>query len=215
MNKYLTEFIGTFFLSITAILATTGNYSAWAPLAIGGMLIALTSISWDISGAHFNPVVSIVLLIRGKTDRGDILYYILVQVLGAVMAGAIAVFLIESSLRAVPEIVPRQNAGLPALIAEFLGAFAWSMAIISATFRNENAIRVSLMVGFVVMALGVAFRDVSGAMFNPALAVAYMVAGMAFWSDLLIYLIGPLFGGAAAATVFFLMNKEAQDNFKI
>ena len=116
MNKYLTEFIGTFFLSLTAILATSGNYSALAPLAIGAVLIGLTGIGWDISGAHYNPVVSLALLIRGKMERGNILYYLAAQGLGAVFAGSIAVFLMQSSLESIPEIEPRQNAGLPATI---------------------------------------------------------------------------------------------------
>ena len=60
MHKYLTEFIGTFFLSLTAILATTGNYSAMAPLAIGAILIGLTGIGWDISGAHYKDRKSVV-----------------------------------------------------------------------------------------------------------------------------------------------------------
>jgi len=215
MNKYLTEFIGTFFLSLTAILATSGNYSALAPLAIGAVLVGLTGIGWDISGAHYNPVVSLALLIRGKMERGNILYYLAAQGLGAVFAGSIAVFLMQSSLESIPEIEPRQNAGLPATIAEFLGALAWSTAVLSAVLKNENATRSSLLIGMIVLGLGVAFRDISGALFNPAIAIAYMIAGMAFWSDLVLYVVGPLLGAGATASVFYLADRVQQDEFKI
>ena len=213
MHKYLTEFIGTFFLSLTAILATTGNYSAMAPLAIGAILIGLTGIGWDISGAHYNPVVSLALLIRGKMERTDIIYYLSAQVLGAVLAGTIAVFLTESSQSSIPEIEPRQNAGLPAIIGEFLGAFAWTMVVINGVLNKENATRSSILIGMVVLALGIAFRDVSGAIFNPAVAIGYMIAGMAFWNDLIFYFIGPLLGAGAAASVFYLMDKARQEEF--
>ena len=213
MHKYLTEFIGTFFLSLIAILATTGNYNAMAPLAIGAILAGLTGIGWDISGAHYNPVVSLALLIRGKIERTDMLYYVLAQILGAILAGSIAVFLLESSLHSIPEIEPRQNAGLPATVAEFLGAFVWSMAMINAVLKKESIQRNSLLIGIVVLALGIAFRDVSGAIFNPAVAVAYMITGMAFWNDLLLYLIGPMLGAGAAASVFHLMDKVQEDEF--
>jgi len=213
MNKYLNEFIGTFFLSLTAILATSGNYSAMAPLAIGAVLVGLTGIGWDISGAHYNPVVSLALLIRGKMERGDMVYYLLAQVLGALFAGTLAVFLMETSLRSIPEIAPRQNAGLPAIIAEFLGALAWSTAVLSAVLKKENAIRSSLLIGMIVLGLGVAFRDISGALFNPAIAIAYMIAGMAFWSDLVLYVIGPLLGAGAAASVFYLADKAQKDEY--
>ena len=213
MNKYLTEFIGTFFLSLTAILATSGNYSALAPLAIGAVLIGLTGIGWDISGAHYNPVVSLALLIRGKMERGNILYYLSAQGLGAVFAGSIAVFLMQSSLESIPEIEPRQNAGLPATIAEFLGALAWSTAVLSAVLKNENATRSSLLIGMIVLGLAVAFRDISGALFNPAIAIAYMIAGMAFWSDLVLYVVGPLLGAGATASVFYLADRVQQDEF--
>ncbi|MCC6281597.1 MAG: aquaporin [Saprospiraceae bacterium] len=211
MHKYLTEFIGTFFLSLTAILATTGNYSAMAPLAVGAILIGLTGIGWEISGAHYNPVVSLALLIRGKMERTDFLYYILAQVFGAILAGTIAVFLTESSLSSIPEIDPRQNALLPAIIAEFLGTFAWTMVVVHAVLNKSNATRSSIMLGMVVLALGIAFRDMSGAIFNPAVAVAYMIAGMAFWNDLLLYLIGPMLGAGAAASVFYLMDKAREE----
>ncbi|MCA0237051.1 MAG: aquaporin [Bacteroidetes bacterium] len=215
MHKYLTELFGVFFLALISILTTTGNYTALAPVAVGAALTALTGIARDISGAHFNPVVSIAAFIRGKIDRIDILYYVIAQVLGGILAGTVAVFLMESSLSSIPEIEPRQNAGLPATVAEFLGAFAWTMVALSALVKSDKSPRGGFLLGLTVLALGVAFRDISGAVFNPALAVSWMISGMAFWADLPVYIIGPLLGAAAAASVFYLIEKIPTDEFNI
>lgn len=214
MQKYLTEFIGVFFLSLTTILATTGNYSLLAPVAIGTMLAGLTGVGRDISGAHFNPVVSVAMLIRGKMDKTDILYYILAQVLGAILAGSIAVFLIQSSQSSIPEVVPHQNAGLPATIGELLGAFVWTIVALHAVVKGERLGRSGLLLGMTVMALGIAFRDISGALFNPAVAAGSMIAGMFFWEDLPIYIFGPVLGAGAAASVFYMMDKAEEEELK-
>lgn len=215
MHKYLTELIGVFFLALTTILATTGNYSALAPVAAGTLLAGLTGVGRDLSGAHFNPVVSLAMLIRGKMEKTDILYYLLAQILGAILAGTIAVFLMETSQHSIPEVVERQSAGLPATVAELLGAFAWTIVALHAVVKGERLGRSGLLLGMTIMALGIAFRDISGALFNPALAVASMIAGMFFWADLPLYIFGPLLGAGAAASVFYFMDKPPEDEFNI
>ena len=216
MHKYLTEFIGVFFLSLVSILVVTGNYSALAPLAIGAALTTVTGIGYGISGAHFNPVVSLAMLLRGKMDRTDIIYFILAQTLGAILAGTVAVFLMESSLSSIPEVEPRQNGGLAATVAEFFGAFAWTLVVMTTLLKTDQERNGGLLLGLTVMALGFALRDISGGIFNPAVAVAWMISGMAFWADLPLYIIGPLLGAGAGASLYYLMEKlQAADEFKI
>jgi aquaporin Z len=79
MNKYLVEFIGTLFF-VYVILAT-GN-----PLAIGAALALVITLAGPISGGHVNPAVSVVMASAGKLDVGELLPYVVAQVLGGLVA---------------------------------------------------------------------------------------------------------------------------------
>ena len=85
MSRYLTELIGTFFLVFTIGL-TVLNGTGLAPLAIGSALMVMVYMGGHISGAHYNPAVSISILIRGKMEARDLVPYVLAQLTGAVLA---------------------------------------------------------------------------------------------------------------------------------
>jgi glycerol uptake facilitator-like aquaporin len=77
---YLAEYLGTFFF-ILVIFASNGN-----ALAIGAALSAVIYLVSEHSGAHVNPVVSIVMNMNGSLRQGNLLYYIMAQLLGALSA---------------------------------------------------------------------------------------------------------------------------------
>jgi aquaporin Z len=79
MNKYLVEFIGTLFF--VYIILATGN-----PLAIGAALALVITLAGPISGGHVNPAVSVVMASAGKLDVGELLPYVVAQVLGGLVA---------------------------------------------------------------------------------------------------------------------------------
>lgn len=79
MYKYLAEFSGTLFF-IYIILAT-GN-----PIAIGAALAFVILLTSNISGGHINPAVTIAMASYGKIETGDVLPYIVSQVLGGLVA---------------------------------------------------------------------------------------------------------------------------------
>ena len=82
LNKYLVEFLGTaFFLYV--ILAT-GN-----ALAIGAALAFVIMVGGSISGGHFNPAVSVMMMSAGKINTNDAVLYIIAQVLGGLTALAL------------------------------------------------------------------------------------------------------------------------------
>lgn len=88
MNKYLSEFLGTF-LFVLVILHVTSNKSNWpnlTPLLIVVGLLAAISISASSSGGHLNPAVSTVMALNGSLPMSDYLPYIGSQLLGAVTA---------------------------------------------------------------------------------------------------------------------------------
>ena len=79
MKNYIVEFIGTFFLVL--VIGLTGN-----PIAIGAMLMVMVYMGGPISGAHYNPAITLAILIRKKIAPGQAFTYMIVQVLGACAA---------------------------------------------------------------------------------------------------------------------------------
>ena len=96
MKKYLTEFIGTLFLVL--IIGLTQN-----PLAIGFGLTVLVYMGAHISGAHYNPAVSLAMLIKKEIDTSDFFKYLISQILGASLA-AYLVFLLSSNMVVQPNL---------------------------------------------------------------------------------------------------------------
>ena len=95
MRNYLTEFLGTFFLVLTVGL-TVLNGSPLAPLAIGSSLMIMVYMGGHVSGGHYNPAVSLAVLLRGKmASVQEFLGYVVSQLLGAVVAALLYHHLLE------------------------------------------------------------------------------------------------------------------------
>ena len=75
MKNYVTEFIGTFFLVLTAGLTVLGG-TPLAPLAIGASLMIMVYMGGHISGGHYNPAVSFGLMLRGKLASKEFVPYV-------------------------------------------------------------------------------------------------------------------------------------------
>ena len=89
MRNYLTEFLGTFFLVLTVGL-TVLNGSPLAPLAIGSSLMIMVYMGGHVSGGHYNPAVSLAVLLRGKmASVQEFVGYVVSQVVGAVVAALV------------------------------------------------------------------------------------------------------------------------------
>lgn len=204
MSRYLTETIGTFFLVLTIGL-TSINGSPHAPLAIGSALMIMVYMGGHVSGAHYNPAVSLAVLLRGKMDARDFVPYLVAQVVGAFLA-AVAVYLILGQTFAP---TPSAEAGLFAvLLSEFLYTFALALVVLQVATADATAGNsyYGLAIGFTVMVGAFAAGPVSGGAFNPAVGVVptlmNAIAGGGSLGSLWFYLVGPFLGGAAAAVVF-------------
>lgn len=88
MAKYLTEFLGTFFLVLTIGL-TVCQGVAMAPLAIGCALMIMVYMGGHISGAHYNPAVSLAAMMRGAMSSVDLIPYWISQVAGSLAAALV------------------------------------------------------------------------------------------------------------------------------
>ena len=100
MKKYLGEVLGTFFfvLSIGLAVQFGGEMTA---LAIGVALMVLVYAGAHISGAHFNPAVTLGLAVSGKHSWSQVIPYWISQLLGAVLAGYLVTWIVGSALTTV------------------------------------------------------------------------------------------------------------------
>ncbi len=203
-QRLTVEFIGTFFLVFAIGMAVTLAPEGFAPLAIGSTLMVMVFAGGHISGGHFNPAVSLAVQLRGKLPSTELLPYWVAQT-----AGAIAAALVYLVLQGDADGEGVKSVG-DALIVEFLFTFAlaWVVLNVATTVSNEGNSFYGLAIGFTVMAGAYAVGAVSGAAFNPAVAIGVTVTGLADLSDIWIYLIACPLGGAAAAIVFNFVYQD-------
>ena len=205
MRKYLAEFIGTFFLVLT--VGSTGiaaGPGVIAPLAIGSILMVMIFAGGHVSGAHYNPAVTLGVVLRGRCPAADVVPYWAAQVLGGVAAAAIVLFLKTAEAVRLDPAVPA------AFAAEFLFTFALVYVVLNVATAKSTAgnSHFGLAIGFTVLSGAFAVGDVSGAAFNPAVALGAMMMGMLPFGSLWLYLTAELVGAAAAAVVFKAINPE-------
>jgi aquaporin Z len=209
MNKYIAEFIGTFFLVLTIGCTVIGaGTGVIAPLAIGAALMIMVYAGGHISGGHYNPAVTLGVLIRGKVNGADVLPYWIAQLLGA----AVAALLVNKVLRtgaAVTLIAPHVG---PALVAEFLFTFALVYVVLNAATAEGTSGNsfYGLAIGMTVMTGAFAVGDISGGAFNPAVALGICILGISSWANIWIYLLADFAAAIAAAVIFQLINPPMQ-----
>lgn len=205
-RKYVVEFFGTFFLVMTLCMLDAGDHSQFAPLAAGVMLVAMMYGGFHISGAHFNPAVSLATYLRGKLNSGDLLPYIVAQFLGGTLAAMLAGFLLNASGAPVPS--PKDLAIVPALIAELLGTLLFVYVFLNLTTIKKTAgnIYYGLAIGFTLMAIIFTFGDVSGGAFNPAIGLGITMANFTSWETVWIFPVANFAGGVLAAFLSQYVN---------
>ncbi len=207
MKKYITEFIGTFFLVLTIGMVVVGGKGDFAPLAIGSALMVMIFAGGHISGAHYNPAVTLAVLLRGKISVTDAIAYMIVQVSGAVIASVVVMFLLNEK---VPEMAVEMTNSTKGLLAEFLGTFALAYVVLNvATAKGTTGNSFyGLAIGFTVLTMAFAFGAVSGGAFNPAVAVGISILKLTSWNSIWVYLLGCFGGAAVAALVFRICNPD-------
>ena len=208
MRSYLTEFIGTFFLVLT-ICTTAVSGTELAPIAIGATLMVMVYMGAHISGAHYNPAVTLAIFLRGKLAKRDIAPYMIMQLLGAIAGAFIARWLTSKAFAPDPSL---EMTKLGAVAAESLFSFALALVVlhVATASRTAGNSYFGLAIGFTVLAAGYAIGPLTGAAINPAVGTGPALVRAALdggsLANIWIYLVGPLLGGAAAALVFKVQN---------
>jgi len=218
LAAYITEFLGTFFLVLTVglNLEVDNRYQGiTAPLAIGSILMCMIYMGGHISGAHFNPAITIGVFLRGnKITLRDAIGYVLVQNFAAFCA-SLCCYAITSVTFA-----PQPDADfsiLKTMMVEFFYSFALVYVVLSVATTKSLANNgfYGLAIGFTVTAGGYTTSGISGAAFNPALATGTMIVDMfTGWpfriAYIWVYWIGGILGGCAAAGVFKVVYRNEE-----
>jgi aquaporin Z len=205
MKKYLVEFIGTFFLVFTiGSTVISPGAGALAPLAIGASLMVMVYAGGHVSGAHYNPAVTLAVWLRGKVETRDVIPYWVSQLAAAFLAAAIV-----GKLKMPGAASPLALADWkPAFVAEFLFTFAlaWVVLNVATSKGTSGNSFYGLAIGMTVMTGAFAVGGISGGAFNPAVATGISLMGLSFWSNYWVLLAGELLGAAAAAAAYKVVN---------
>ncbi len=204
--KYLYEFIGTFFLMLTVGMTVVAPQDAglFAPLAIGSVLAVLIYAGGHISGAHYNPAVSLAVFLRGRLNLPDLFKYWIAQFVAACLAALLTLYLKGAGGQVM-------NLKIPALlIGEILFTFALCFVVLNVATTQKTAGNsyFGLAIGFTVLAGAYAVGPISGAAFNPAVALGISILKLSLWKNLWIYVVANLVGGALAAYIYKLAHPQ-------
>ncbi len=187
--------------TIAMVVIGPGNaVLGFAPIAIGTVLAVMIFAGGHVSGGHYNPAVSLAVFIRGKIPVTTMLIYWVVQVVGAVIAVYLALYL-KGPTPEVPTVAPD---AIKALIVEFIFTFALCYTVLNvATAKGtEGNSFYGWAIGMAVLTGAYAVGSISGGAFNPAVATGITLAGISPMANIWIYLVAELAGGAVAALVF-------------
>lgn len=209
--KYLVEFIGTFFLVFTVGMCVIApGAGEHAGLAIGSVLMVMVYAGGHVSGAHYNPAVTLAAFVRGRCSVNDTLFYMVVQVVAAGVAAVMVAFIKEKALLVGGGAAFEGKRIAYVLVAEFLFTFALAYVVLNvATSKNTAGnSNYGLAIGFTVLAGVYAVGPVSGAVFNPAVAVGITLMGISDIANIWIYLLANLLGGGVAGIAFKAINPD-------
>jgi aquaporin Z len=207
MRKYAVEFIGTFFLVATVgfTVMKPNDAGAMAPLTIGSALMVMIFAGGHVSGAHYNPAVTLAAFVRGKLPAADVVPYWVAQLLGAAAAAATVLYMKEfPAVEALKPDVPR------ALLAEFLFTFALCYVVLNvATARGTSGNSFyGLAIGFTVLTGAYSVGAISGGAFNTAVAVGITIMGLSAVANIWIYVAAQIAAAIAAGLVFRAINPD-------
>lgn len=225
-QKLAAEFVGTGLLTLIGAGSVTATVTIAAgskapfseadlgviSLAFGFIVIAMVYTVGKISGCHINPAVTIGLALTGRIDIGSAISYIIAQFLGAIAGafGIVAIFGTQAATNSIlgvtsygPSVSPFQ-----AIVAEAIGTFILVFTVFGAAVDPRSpAGWAGLVIGLVVAAIIFVLGPVTGASINPARTfgttfVQAIMGGKSFFDQYIVYIIGPVVGGALGALVY-------------
>ncbi len=219
-KKYIAEAIGTCVLVTfgcgTAVAvgcsSEAGSGYLLTALAFGLVIVAMAYSIGNISGCHINPAVSIAMLIRRQMDVIDFIGYVISQLVGAavgcVILGIVFGFDCGFGANQVQEVWTHGSLG-GAFLVEVVLTFVFVIAIIGVTSKVENTAVSGLVIGLTLALVHILGIHLTGTSVNPARSLMpALFAGGTALSQVWIFILAPLIGGALAAVVYTLLEPK-------
>ena len=204
MKEALVEGIGTFFLVLViGLMLLPPGAGVLAPVAIGAVLTAMVYAGGHISGAHYNPAVTLAVWLRGGLEAARVPRYMGAQTVGAILAATVVRICKLDSV-----VLPGNPDPTAALLVELVFTFALAFVVLNVATSKKTAGNsyYGIAIGFTVMAAAYAAGNISGGAFNPAVAIGITLLGLSSVNNFWIFVVANLVGGALAAVVFRAVN---------
>lgn len=213
-QKVTAEFLGTFLLVLFgcgAVVMSEGNYLAIA-LAFGFALLVGVYAFGRISGAHFNPAVSVGAAMSGRMAWGQVPVYAAAQIAGSIVASAVLWIVVK----AIPDgVIPDDALGQNffgdggfswwgALIVEIVLTAILVTVILAVTdARNEHPSNAPLAIGIALVVIHLFAIPLTGTSVNPARSIGpALFTGTDSLKDLWLFIVAPLLGAGAAGLAY-------------
>lgn len=209
MRSLIIEFIGPFaltFMGAGAIVLTQGNDIVAIALAHGLAIGLMAMAAGHISGGHYNPAVTIAMLVTRRIDLQKAIAYILAQLAGALAAaGALTLCFRDIERNAVKLGVPAVGTNFSAgnaLVMEIVLTFFLVFVIFGTAIDNRSSKAIAgLCIGLTISMDVLAGGTVSGAAMNPSRWFGTAVVQQE-WGDFWIWWVGPIVGAVIAAVLY-------------
>lgn len=227
MNKYLAEFLGTFWLVFggcgSAVLAAAypelGIGFAGVALAFGLTVLTGAYAFGHISGGHFNPAVSIGLVVGGRFDAKDLVPYIISQVLGGVFAAFILYTIVQGQANfagvggfasnGFGDLSPGKYSMVSALIIEIVLTAFFLIVILGSTDKRAPAGFAPIAIGLALTLIHLISIPVTNTSVNPARSTAVAVfAQTGALSQLWLFWVAPIFGAILGAVIYNVVGRN-------
>jgi len=209
--KCLAEFVGTFMLILTVGCNVVTGSPVWAVTSIACTLMVSIYALGGVSGANFNPAVSLALGIAKKLEWKDVGIYMGCQTAGGISAGLVYSLVLKSFNLAPTPGFAWWQAGLAELLYTFMLCFVVLNVACSKKHAGQNQFY-GLAIGFVVVAGGYGAGHISGGCFNPAVAIGIDVSSFHLgFGWCIAYTVFEFIGAALAAVVFQVCRPEEKE----
>jgi aquaporin Z len=213
VNKYIAELIGTFAL----VFCGTGSIiineisggavgNTGIAMTFGFIVTAMIYSVGDVSGAHFNPAVSIGFGLAKKMPPKEIIPYIIAQLLGALLASACLKFLFPEALT-MGQTLPAGPVMQTFILEVILTYFLMFVIINVATGSKEVGILAGLAIGLTVLLEAAFAGPITGASMNPARSIAPAIFAGEL-QHLWVYILAPIIGSALAVGSWIAMRRS-------
>ncbi len=194
-QKYAAELLGTFILVFggsIAILGSSGDSAARVAIAFGfgiSLLAGLYAFG-EVSGGHFNPIVSLAMFLDRRLSALDTVWYWIAQFVGAICA-ALAVLAIYADRNAVKATATRSSADARAFFLELIFSAIFVAVILQVTRSDRYGASALIAIPLTLFAIHIALIPFTGSSVNPARTLGPDLVGATAWSDIWIYLLAP------------------------